>query len=198
MSKGTTRERILFAALDLFSEKGYDGVGVDLIAETVGIKGPSLYHHFKGKDDILAQLIAVMSDYYAANFGSAKAEAVCPPTLEAFTKANLERISFTMHDPQIRKVRILCTKEQFRNPELAAMTSDHELMGIQALYTGILGAMMEAGLLRKGDPALLALELVAPVSMLIHLCDREPHREQEAMTLIRQHLDHFVEVYGIQ
>ena len=44
-----TKERILYSALDLFSEKGYDGVGVDLIAENAGLKGPSLYRHYKGK-----------------------------------------------------------------------------------------------------------------------------------------------------
>ena len=37
MSKIPTRERILDSALMLFSEKGYDGVGVDLIAENAGI-----------------------------------------------------------------------------------------------------------------------------------------------------------------
>ena len=49
----TTKERILEEALTLFAEKGYDGTGVDQIAECVGIKGPSLYKHFKGKEDNL-------------------------------------------------------------------------------------------------------------------------------------------------
>ena len=47
-----TKERIIYSALELISEKGYDGVGVDLIAEKAGIKGPSLYRHYKGKEDI--------------------------------------------------------------------------------------------------------------------------------------------------
>ena len=49
----STKDRILEAALTVFSEKGYDGVGVDFIAETAGMKGPSLYKHFKGKEDML-------------------------------------------------------------------------------------------------------------------------------------------------
>ena len=52
-----TKERILYAALDLFAQKGYDGVGVDLIAENAGLKGPSLYRHYKGKEDIFHSLI---------------------------------------------------------------------------------------------------------------------------------------------
>ena len=70
MSKIPTRERILDSALMLFSEKGYDGVGVDLIAENAGIKGPSLYRHFKGKEDILNSLIEKVGGYYELNFGS--------------------------------------------------------------------------------------------------------------------------------
>ena len=65
----STKERILDAALILFSEKGYDGVGIDLIAETVGLKGPSLYRHYKGKEEILNTLINKVGDYYEDNFG---------------------------------------------------------------------------------------------------------------------------------
>jgi AcrR family transcriptional regulator len=51
------RERqILDAAAALFYEKGFHGVGVDEIGQRVGISGPGLYRHFKGKDEILAAL----------------------------------------------------------------------------------------------------------------------------------------------
>jgi AcrR family transcriptional regulator len=54
-----SRERqILDAAAALFYEKGFHGVGVDEIGERVGISGPALYRHFKGKDQILAALFS--------------------------------------------------------------------------------------------------------------------------------------------
>ncbi len=53
----TTRDKILDEALTLFAENGYDGTSVEEIAEKVGIKAPSLYNHFKGKEDILNALI---------------------------------------------------------------------------------------------------------------------------------------------
>ena len=53
----STRERIIEEALTLFAENGYDGTGVERIAERVGIKAPSLYKHFKGKEDILNAII---------------------------------------------------------------------------------------------------------------------------------------------
>ena len=57
MEKIKTKDKILLAALDLFSERGYDEASIDLIAEAVGIKGPSIYAHYKGKEDILDSLI---------------------------------------------------------------------------------------------------------------------------------------------
>ena len=49
----STKEKILDAALTLFAENGYDGTSVEQIASIVGIKAPSLYKHYKGKEDIL-------------------------------------------------------------------------------------------------------------------------------------------------
>ena len=56
MQKGNTRDRILAAALDLFSIKGYYGTTIDDIAARVGIKGPSIYKYLKGKADLLRAL----------------------------------------------------------------------------------------------------------------------------------------------
>ena len=52
----STKEKILDAALTLFAENGYDGTSVEQIANIVGIKAPSLYKHYKGKEDILNAL----------------------------------------------------------------------------------------------------------------------------------------------
>ena len=53
-----TRERILDAALDLMSERGYGAVSVRDLADAVGIKGASLYKHFAGKREAFDALIA--------------------------------------------------------------------------------------------------------------------------------------------
>ena len=68
----STKQRILDEALTLFAENGYDGTGVDLIAERVGIKGPSLYKHYKGKEEILNALIDAAEERYEEYFGSEK------------------------------------------------------------------------------------------------------------------------------
>jgi AcrR family transcriptional regulator len=52
----STRERILDVALDLFTEKGYDGTSLREIAERLGVTKAALYYHFASKEDILMAL----------------------------------------------------------------------------------------------------------------------------------------------
>ncbi len=75
----STKEKILDAALTLFAENGYDGTSVEQIASIVGIKAPSLYKHYKGKEDILNALIDSaetrydeMFAYYGSKGGDVK------------------------------------------------------------------------------------------------------------------------------
>lgn len=43
---------------------------------------------------------------------------------------------------------------------------------------------MNNGLLRRDDPEMLAFAYTAPISALIHLCDREPEKTGMAMEKI--------------
>lgn len=52
------KEMIQEAALDLFSQKGFDSSSVRDIAAKVGIKDSSLYFHFKNKQAILDSLMS--------------------------------------------------------------------------------------------------------------------------------------------
>jgi TetR/AcrR family transcriptional regulator len=51
-SADATRERILAAALDLFSERSFDGASTREIAARAGVTQPLLNYHFSSKDDL--------------------------------------------------------------------------------------------------------------------------------------------------
>lgn len=53
----TAREEILDAAAELFTTRGFTGTSTRTIADAVGIRQASMYHHFATKDDILAALL---------------------------------------------------------------------------------------------------------------------------------------------
>ena len=186
-----TKERILYAALDLFSKKGYDGVGVDLIAENAGLKGPSLYRHFKGKEDIFNSMIELVASHYEEGFGLKQELEELPDSMDELIENAMRKIQFTMHDDIIRKTRRILAMEQFRSKRMAELTSCYHLENLQRVYADIFAGMMEKGILKQENPEVLALEFVSPVSLLIHMYDRQPEREEEVLDKIRKHFEYF-------
>ena len=65
MKQEDTKQKILDKALELFSEYGYDSVSVGQIAQAVGIKAPSLYNHFPGKQAIFDAIVESTAARYA-------------------------------------------------------------------------------------------------------------------------------------
>ena len=191
----STKEKILDAALTLCAEKGDDGTSVEQIANIVGIKAPSLYKHYKGKEDILNALIDSAEARYEEMFGSENNTGNLPQSRDEFIKVTMERISFTMRDPIIRKTRMLLVQEQFRNERISEATTRHQLDGIQRMFAKIIKGMMEKGIVVKDDPKLLAAELTAPAVLQIARSDRQPQYEKESMEYIEKHLRHFCKVY---
>jgi len=54
---GDTRAKILQSALRLFAEQGYERTTFRQIADEIGIKDPSLYKHFAGKDALYSSVM---------------------------------------------------------------------------------------------------------------------------------------------
>jgi AcrR family transcriptional regulator len=48
---------IVAAAAELFAARGFAAVGIDDIGQRVGITGPAIYRHFKGKDAVLEAVL---------------------------------------------------------------------------------------------------------------------------------------------
>ena len=167
-----------------------------MIAENAGLKGPSIYRHYKGKEDILNSLIDLVMSHYEEGFGLKNKPEELPESMDELIENAMEKIKFTMHDDIVRKTRRILAMEQFRNERIAELTSRYHLENLQEMYTGIFMGFMEKGILKKDDPELIALEFVSPVSLLIHMYDRQPEREEEVLNKIRKHLEHFAKVYA--
>src|SRR5690348_17206588 len=56
------KAQIINAAGDLFYRRGFDNVGTEEIAQSVGITAGALYRHFKGKQDLLAHTLTDVFD----------------------------------------------------------------------------------------------------------------------------------------
>jgi AcrR family transcriptional regulator len=56
------RDEILDIAVGLFAQRGYHGVSMDDIGSAAGVTGPALYHHFAGKEAMLAAALIPVSE----------------------------------------------------------------------------------------------------------------------------------------
>ena len=76
-----SRERILDAATEIASERGYEGTSIALVSSTCGLPASSIYWHFKDKDDLIAAVIersfdTWLSAWQVPSVGSADERAV--------------------------------------------------------------------------------------------------------------------------
>ncbi|MCR4990356.1 MAG: TetR/AcrR family transcriptional regulator [Lachnospiraceae bacterium] len=187
-----TKERLIEAALDLFSVKGYEGTTVEEIAGAVGIKAPSIYDHFKGKEAILQAMIERADEEYNKGIEMGKAKAFNISSGEELIIYAMQSIRYTINNDKARKMRRMFTIEQFRNGEFANRATRHNISIFKSVYSKIFAKLMDEGVMIKGDPDIFALEFVAPVTLMIQLCDREEDKKEEAMRTIKEHMDSFV------
>ena len=204
-AKGTTKQEILDAALELFSVQGYEATSISQLAEAVGIRKASLYSHFENKQAILDALIQTTMEEYEKHSIFANADWDDP----AFTKdkemtpeiaAELLRgqVRYILHDPNISRARKMLTIEQFRNPQMARLQTKQNYTDVMRYFIGLVRFLIRRGRLIDADPEIMAAQLCLPISMWINLCDREPERENDVMKLIERHIRQFFEVYQVK
>ena len=200
MKQEDTKQLILEQALALFSARGYDAVTVGDIARAVGIKAPSLYNHFPGKQAIFDALVDATAAQYEADTGRIDIHVQNVqkdiPTFTAITAdALFEKVrqifTYSLHDETIARFRRMMTIEQFRSPELAALYSERYVERLLRYHAGIFRALIAAGEICAEDPDALALQFVAPVLTLIGICDRQPERETECLEKLQKHVQLF-------
>ena len=191
-----TKERILETALEMFSQNGYNGTNIRELTAALGLVKSSIYKHFEDKEAIWNTLLDRMIAYYDEHFGSAENLPPVPDSLEALVAMTMRMVDFTVHDEKIVMTRKLLTIEQFRDDRARALATKHFLTGLSEMFTHVFSGMMDRGLLRRDDPAMLAFAYTAPISALIHLCDREPEKTEEALKQVEAFSRHFIKAYG--
>ena len=193
-----TKERILAAALEMFSKNGYAGTNIRELSASLGLVKSGVYKHFESKEAIWNALLDRMIAYYADHFGSAEHLPPVPDSLEELTQMTMKMVNFTVHDEKIIMTRKVLTLEQYRDARACELATKHFLTGLTEMFTHIFTGMMEKGLLRKDDPEMLAFAYTAPISALIHLCDREPEKTEDAIRKIEAFSRHFIATYGMK
>ncbi|WP_236796084.1 TetR/AcrR family transcriptional regulator [Amycolatopsis sp. GM8] len=142
------RERLVVAAVDLFTEQGYDATTVVQIAERAGVTKSTFFRHFPDKRELLVAGQETLSLLLTEGITEAPADAT---PLEAVA-AGLERASTAMGT----------FNREFAPRLRAAIATSTELQQRDALKTVSLASAMTTALTARGVPdptAALASEL---------------------------------------
>lgn len=163
-----SRQRIVDTARRLFLENGYLGVSMQQIADAAGLRKASLYHHFRSKEALFAEVMAQEMDRLLLDFSAIDL------THGAFADqlGEIARIHYRRFDhPEVHQLAMDFFKHV---PE-----SDHEevhkrLKEMQTMLSEFFAQAMERGEIRTFEPH-------AAASMFFHML----------MSLGQDQFDHF-------
>jgi len=203
-SRGT-KQRILDAALELFSAQGFSGTSVEQIASKVGIKAPSLYKHFKSKQDIFDAILDEMDRHHQQQVEGLNLSPLDPQrdvelfrdiSAEGLCERVIAMVRFIVHDRQYAQFRRMLRIEQYHQARIAQLYSDRYMRFYLDYHTKLFEGLMQAAVLRRDDAEVLALQYFSPILVAIDAIDRHPEQEDQALDLVRRHVIHFMHEYG--
>ncbi|MDN4175111.1 TetR/AcrR family transcriptional regulator [Nocardioides sp. SOB77] len=141
-------ERVREAALDLFADRGFHGVGIRQLAERAGLSSASLYHYMGTKEDLLAAIMRACLERLLADAEAAAAAHADPVArVEALVRAHV-----VSHAERPRETRVV-------DGELAALTGETraEVVALRDRYERVwqdaIDAGAAAGAFAVGSPA---------------------------------------------
>lgn len=206
MKQDDTKKMILDEALRLFSEYGYESVGMGQIAEAVGIKAPSLYNHYSGKQAIFDAIVGKISEQYERDTDKLDIH-VQNAGLDTglFTGISEDLLAdkvrqmflYSLHDETISRFRRMMTIEQFRSPELAELYSRRYVTRLVDYHAALFRRLMEAGEIVRGDAGALAVMYTSPLIVYLGVCDRQPEMEDECLKKLDAHVRLFFRTYNV-
>jgi AcrR family transcriptional regulator len=145
------KREILQGAARLFDRVGYHGVNMAMIAESAGLKKPTLYHYISGKDEILFMLHELFIGTLRRNTDARLQQGA--DTMQVLYGVVEDTFSLIHDYPGYLRAFV----EHFR--ELSAKQRGEIVVkrdAYVALIIGVIEQGMAEGTIRKADPRLVA------------------------------------------
>lgn len=140
------RERILEAALEVFSRHGFRGSTIDQIAVKAGMSKPNLLYYFRRKQDIYEAVLARLLDAWLAPLREMKSDGDPLAEIQGYIRRKLE-----MSRDFPRESRLFANEILQGAPRIKKML-EGELKRLVDEKAGLLTCWMREGKLARVDP----------------------------------------------
>ncbi len=146
-----TQQRIIDAALDLFGTRGVDAVSLDEIARHVGVRKQTVLYWFESKDELVDGVLEAVAVQLIAVIDAAARSADGDPL------DKIDAVVRAVFRPAVRRPAVLGVVG-----EMSRLSPDHaerlrqRISPLIERAVNYLGAQMDAGRLRRGDPRIVA------------------------------------------
>lgn len=181
----STKEKILFQALDLFSKYGYSDVTMKNVADKIGIKAPSIYKHFKSKEEIFYTILEnaiVRLDERIQNVDDYKIIKNGKISLN-LEKLAIDIFEYLLQDEYVSRVRKMISIEMYKNPEAMKFYVDKFIEKPMIKQEELINYF---GLSGYGDIKVLSTIFYSPILLAVKLHDSNPEREEELIELLKE------------
>ncbi len=185
----TTKERIIYESMKLFSINGFEAVSIRTIASEVGVTNSALYKHFPSKQAIFDAIVAQSKEQYLNQCQEAVNEEI--RGIEQMKQVCIGMFQYQTQNEWIVMFRRILLLEQYRNPQMAEIYKEFFIEIPIKRQQAIFQKLIEQGIMKNLNPAVLSLELYAPFYMFHSVrCD-----EEELMRLFEAHAEYFFNNY---
>lgn len=147
-----TKQKLLDAALEAFSENGFQGTSTRNIAERAGVHHPLITYHFKNKEELWrAAADRIFTEFNVALAAAAEAQAgECPKArMSAMIRAY---VHYSAGQPALHKIMV---QEASRPSRRLNWLIDTHLRPLYEAAVTDIKVLQERGVSPQGDPALL-------------------------------------------
>ncbi len=169
-----TRGRLVQAARELVVERGYEGVSTAEILARADVSRGGLYHHFDGKDELMAAVLEAVEQDLIVRLAAAVADQ--PDPLSAVRAGTQWYLDECMHSRELQRVALLEGRKALGWELWRETVGPYGL----AMFAAALAEAMEAGQIVRADPTTLAHLLLAAMHEAAAIIDgaAEPLEER--------------------
>jgi len=151
-----TKEKIFYAAIELFANKGFKGTSMREIANVLGLTEGAIYRHFSSKDEILENIFSYAEQVLFTplpveeTLGTLRGQSIFKGMLEPLP-------DIISSEPYMRKITRIMFNEMNQNEKIAQYYSKEYKQKVNEYTIALFEKCKEAGTICQCDIKSLAL-----------------------------------------